>query len=203
MRLMRARIAYRAEPVEGKYRGPFWANTALNLIQAQLRQRTDQAKLITASEWGPRRGARPRIAPVGRNAGKEVDQRTLIVVRIAHLLRLQPKFHQPARPSCTAPRRIRENREAERARIRALRMISLQRRIATFRLLLGSAHANALQKHRNRPESAPAHLGDCKNSLEGRLVLGRDPLVPFEPAASATLISTASACLRTSIFGRL
>jgi hypothetical protein len=53
MRLMRARIAYRAEPVEGKYRGPFWANTALIFIQAQLRQRTDQAKLITASEWGP------------------------------------------------------------------------------------------------------------------------------------------------------
>jgi hypothetical protein len=145
----------------------------------------------------------PRIAPVGRNAGKEVDQRALIVVRIAHLLRLQPQFHQPARPSRTAPRRIRENREAERARLRALRMIFLQGRVAIFRLLLGSAHANALRKHRNRPESAPAHLGDCKNSLEGRLVLGRDPLVLFEPAASATLISTASACLRTSIFGRL
>lgn len=152
---------------------------------------------------GPRRSARPRIAPVGRNAGKEVDQRALIVVRIAHLLRLQPQFHQPARPSCTAPRRIRENREAERTRLRALRMISLQRRVAIFRLLLGSARANALRKRRNRPESTAAHPGNCKNSLEGRLVLGRDPLVPFEPAATATLISTASVCLRTSIFGRL
>ena len=152
---------------------------------------------------GPRRSARPRIAPVGRNAGKEVDQRALIVVRIAHLLRLQPQFHQPARPSCTAPRRIRENREAERTRLRALRMISLQRRVAIFRLLLGSARANALRKRRNRPESTAAHPGNCNNSLEGRLVLGRDPLVPFEPAATATLISTASVCLRTSIFGRL
>jgi len=35
MRLMRARIAYRAEPVDGKYRGHFWANTTLILIQAQ------------------------------------------------------------------------------------------------------------------------------------------------------------------------
>ena len=110
------------------------------------------------------------------------------------------QFHQPARPSCTAPRRIRE-RVAERARLRALRVISLQLTVAIFRLLLGCARANALRK--NRPESKPAHSGDCNNSLEGRLVLGRDALVPFEPAASATLISTASACLRTSIFGRL
>ena len=186
MRLMRARIAYRAGPVEGKYRGPFWANTALILIQPS-----------------PRRGARPRINPVGRNAGREVDQGALIVVRIAHLLRLQPQFHQPARPSTHRAKEDQRKSRSPASWLRALRMIPLQRRVAIFRLLLGSARANALRKRRNRPESAPAHLGDCKNSLEGRLVLGRDPLVPFEPAASATLISTASACLRTSIFGRL
>ena len=120
-----------------------------------------------------------------------------------HSASLGDSITSSTRISFSVHTRIRENREAERARLRALRMISLQRRVAIFRLLLGSAHANALRKHRNRPESAPAHQGDCKNSLEGRLVLGRDPLVPFEPAASATLISTASACLRTSIFGRL
>ncbi len=57
---------------------------------ARLRQRTNQAKLITASEWSRRRSAPPQIAPVGRNAGKGADQRALIVVRIAQLLRFSP-----------------------------------------------------------------------------------------------------------------
>ena len=150
---------------------------------ARLRQWTDQAKLNTASELSRRECATPRIAAVG-----EVDQR----------------LQQPARTSGTAPRSIKENRAAERPQLRALRMISHQLTVAIFRLLLGNAHANALRKCRKIAlKSTPAHPGDCNNPLEGRLVLGRDPLVPFEPAASTTLISTASACLRTSIFGRL
>ena len=48
-------------------------------------------------------------------------------------------------------------------------MISLQLTVAIFRLLLGSARANALRKRRNRPKSTPAHPGDCNSSLEGRV----------------------------------
>src|SRR6266404_8496656 len=56
--------------------------------------------------------------------------------------------------------------------------------------------------HWDRPKSTPVHSADRIGSLEGRLPLGGDSLVRFEPPASATMILKASACLRTSTFGR-
>src|SRR5262245_20236872 len=64
------------------------------------------------------------------------------------------------------------------------------------------AAAIALRNCRDRPAWMPEHPGNC-TAMRGEWALapGR-PLVPFELAASAAMISIASACLRTSTFGR-
>ena len=68
-------------------------------------------------------------------------------------------------------------------------VISLQFALANLLpLLRGNERANALRNRWDRPESTPVHPANCNSWLEGRLVLGRDPFVPFEQQYKAVMV---------------
>jgi hypothetical protein len=74
--------------------------------------------------------------------------------------------------------------------------------IVIFQLRRESAEANALRNCRGPPASTPEHPGNCTEMRGGSVRALHRPLVPSERAASAALILTSSACLRTSTSGR-